>query len=577
MKTKLSSSPFSIGAIAFIIVITLGFRLYNSDLNPNKTLNVLTWDALGYYLYLPATFIYEDITELKWYPAIEAEYGASGGGNLYQANLQESGNYVFKYLGGVAIMESPFFFTAHIFAKNTSFPADGFSKPYQYGIAFGAIFYAILALILLRKILLRFFDDRTTALTLLLLTLASNWVQYIAVDGALSHSYIFPLYVLIIYLTMVWHDQPKLYLAMVIGFVIGLATICRPTELIMVFIPLFWNTHTREETKQKWSLVTRHKGHVIAAMVFGLIGILPQLLYWFHSTGDLIYNVGSKWSFLSPFFRVLFGWEKGWFIYTPVTVFFVAGLFFSRSYPFKKSVSIFCLLNIWIIISWFHWRYGASYSTRALVQSYPVFALGLGALISRVFRKKWQPYLLVIALTLIFINLFQTWQYDEDILHSDHMNRQYYGKIFLNPRPSALEMSLLDTRDWVKKEDRLTRETIYQSASEFSWQSPVKIHLIDHLPNTDSREHWLKFRLELKTDGIPAGGFIKTSVDNGLTQPLMSRIRLNRPLYKPGNWNDYSFYVKLPPDTDKSILNVHLEGSGTDKVDCRNFYIEYLF
>ncbi len=577
MKTKHLASPFSLGAICFIIIISLGFRLYNSDLHPDKSLNVLTWDALGYYIYLPATFIYGDITELEWYSKIEKEYGASGGGELYQANLQESGKYVFKYLGGVAIMESPFFFAAHMYAKNSSFPADGFSKPYQYGIAFGAIFYAVFALFLLRKILLRFFDDRTTAFTLLLLTLASNWVQYIAVDGALSHSYIFPLYVLIIYLSMVWHENPKLYIAMAIGLIIGLATICRPTELIMVFIPFFWNTHTKEQASKKWIQVKSHKWHVLAAMIFGLLGILPQLLYWFYSTGDFIHNVGSKWSFLSPFFRVLFGWEKGWFIYTPVTILFVAGLFFSRSYPFKKSVIIFCLFNIWIIISWFHWRYGASYSTRALVQSYPVFALGLAALISWVIQKKWQPYLWVVALTLIFINLFQTWQYDEDILHSDHMNRRYYGKIFLDPKPSALEMSLLDTKYWVKNEDRLNHKTIYQSQNPFPWQSTIEIPLNNRIHNIPLREHWLKIQLSLKCSEIPAGVFIKSLIEKGSGLPITSSIRLYRPLYKAGEWNEYSFYLNLPENTQNTLLNVGLEGMGNNTFYCKNFYVEYLF
>lgn len=577
MKTQNPPAPYSIGAIILIIVISLGFRFYNSDLNSHKTLNVLTWDALGYYIYLPATFIYSDITELKWYPEVEKKYGASGGGDLYQADLQESGKYVFKYLGGVAIMESPFFFLAHIYAKNSSFPADGFSKPYQYGIAFGALFYAALALFLLRKILLRFFDDKSTALTLLLLTLASNWVQYIAVDGALSHSYIFPLYVLLIYLTIAWHEKPKLYLAMAIGFVIGLATICRPTELIMFFIPLFWNTHTKKTATKKWLLVKEHRWHVLAAMIFGLIGILPQLLYWFYSTGDFVHNVGSKWSFLSPFFRVLIGWEKGWFIYTPITILFVAGLFFVKSFPFKKAVIIFCLLNIWIIISWYHWRYGASYSTRALVQSYPVFALGLGALVDWFFRKKKHPYLLLGAFVLIIINLFQTWQYDEDILHADHMNRQYYGKIFLNPKPSPLEMSLLDTKDWVKNENLLDKTIIFHSKTDFPWESLLEIPLNDHIQVFTPKGHWLKFRLELKIDRIPAGGFIKTSVDNGLEPPVTSRIRLNRPLYESGQWNEYSFYVKLPENADLSILTVDLEDFGNKKVNCRNFYVEYLF
>jgi len=61
--------------------------------------------------------------------------------------------------------------------------------------------------------------------------------------------------------------------------------------------------------------------------------------------------------FLNPWFRVLFGPEKGWFLYTPISIMMLAGLFLIKKYPFQKSVITFCLLNIWIIIAWSDWRY----------------------------------------------------------------------------------------------------------------------------------------------------------------------------------------------------------------------------
>jgi hypothetical protein len=97
--------------------------------------------------------------------------------------------------------------------------------------------------------------------------------------------------------------------------------------------------------------------------------------------------MGSKWYFLFPFFRVLFGFENGWFVYTPITILFVLGFFFIKEYPFRKAVIAFCLLNIWIIISWSDWKYRGTYSTRALVQSYPVFAFPLTAIITKILSK----------------------------------------------------------------------------------------------------------------------------------------------------------------------------------------------
>ena len=374
----------SLIACGIICIVLLQYRV--DTIPEDKPLNVTQWDAFGYYMYLPAICIYHDYKKLDWLTEADKKYHVTGGDG-WQAQKEANGNYVFKYLGGVAIMELPFFYIGHMVTKNYGYPADGFSPPYMYALAFGIIFYCMLGLLLLRYVLLRYFKDSTVAVTLLLLCLATNFIQYVAVDNGLSHAYIFPLYVLVIYTTLKWHRRPRIGWALLTGYIIGLATISRPTEAIMLFIPLMWQMQSREAAREKWQLVKTHSSHIAAVAVGGVLGILPQLVYWKLSSGHLIYDVGSKWQFLTPWFRVLFGWEKGWFIYTPVTIFFIAGMFFMKRFPFRKSVLWFCLLNIWIIIAWDDWRYGGTYSTRALMQSYPVFALPLAAFTEYVRQK----------------------------------------------------------------------------------------------------------------------------------------------------------------------------------------------
>ncbi|MCK5776662.1 MAG: glycosyltransferase family 39 protein, partial [Bacteroidales bacterium] len=315
---------YSLLACCVVSIILLQYRVSHSDIRSDIPLKVTTWDAFGYYMYLPSIFIYQDITDLKWLPEVDSKYSVTGG-KVYQAEKNENGDYVFKYLIGVSIMESPFFLLGHLIAENTKHEADGFSPPYQYAIAFGAVIFCILAIFLLRTLLLRFFSDRSTAISLVLLVTATNLIQYVSIDSGMSHSYIFPLYVIVIYTTIKWHSKPSILWASLTGLTIGLATICRPTEAIMLFIPLLWNTQTKEVSKAKWNQVKKYKIHILYAVIFGFIGILPQLIYWKIASGSFIYNVGSKWVFLNPFFRVLFGWESGWFIYTPITIFFILG------------------------------------------------------------------------------------------------------------------------------------------------------------------------------------------------------------------------------------------------------------
>jgi len=560
---------YSLIACCIISIVLLQYRLSYSGLESKYDLKVTTWDALGYYMYLPGIFIYHDVTSLKWFPEMDKKYSLSGG-KFYQANIYKDNKFVFKYLGGVAILETPLFLIGHGIAKTFHYEADGFSAPYQYAIAFGVLLYGLLALFLLRTILLRYFSDHTTAITLLLLMLATNIIQYVAIDSAQSHGFIFPLYALIVYLTIRWHEKPGVLLASVIGYTIGLAAICRPTEAIMICIPLLWGTETKESAKKKWELVKMHKNHIYLALVLLFLGVLPQLIYWQIATGFFIYDVGSKWVFLNPFFRVLVGWEKGWFIYTPVTVFFIAGLFYLNSYPFKKSVLWFCLLNIYIVISWFDWRYGGSYSTRALSQSYPVFALPLAAYIEKISQKKWRFIFLALGLYLTGVNLFQLVQYNKRILHYDQMNRTYYGRIYLNPDPTPLDLSTLDTNEYLGNENRYKKELVASADTALRLQANgnkmlllLATRLSPKTGGSSASDAWIKIEAEIKVSKGFWDSFLTSELQTkGFAKRKRNCVRLFSEISKEGERNTYAFYIHLPNPADTSNLGIYVQSGG---------------
>jgi len=550
-KTIRSSSLWSCLAI-LAVALFIRFSYFTND--SRNGYNATTWDALGYYMYLPGYLIYDDVTELKWFPAIDAKYHVSGG-TLYQATPLEKGGYAFKYLGGVAIMELPFFYIGHTVAYFADVPQDGFSWPYQYAIIFGAIFWFFIGCLILRKVLLRFYSETITVLTLLLICLASNILQYVSVDGAMSHVYIFPLYAVVLWLTIRWHETPKKHLALSIGLVAGLAIISRPTELIIIFIPILWSLESSGKLKSKWALVKANRSHVFWAVGGGFIGILPQLLYWKQATGSWIYDVGSKWYFLNPWFRVLFGFEKGWFIYTPIAIFMVLGLFFLKGKPFRRSVITFCLLNLWIIMAWSDWRYGASYSTRALTQSYPVFALALAAFLERTFVhwKRW----IVLALGTYFVgvNLFQIWQYNALILHYDHMNAAYYKAIYLDADPTPLDYSLLDTDEMPDNFSALqqvaTGSSFFRN-TEARMGTPLMLYVLP----VSSRERWLQTRLHiLPANGIKTGQLIIHCFSRGKDIKTKS-FRLAVPQVRDGGEMKYENFVALPEGTDSLTLKI---------------------
>jgi hypothetical protein len=542
----------------------IGFRLNYPGINSGIPLRVTTWDALGYYMYLPATFIYHDLRELNWFNEIDNKYNLSGG-YFYQAQKAGNGNYFFKYLGGVALMEMPAFFTAHALTFITGHPPDGFSMPYQYSIVILVLAMNILALFFLRKVLLKYFNDSVTALALLLLLLASNYLQYVSIESAMSHAFIFPLYVGLIHSTLKWHERPSRFWASATGMIIGLAAISRPTEIIMVFIPLLWGMENREAAKSKWIMVGKHKSHIVYAMIFGFIAVLPQLIYWKYTTGSFIFDVGSKWDFLSPHFRVLFGFEKGWFIYTPVAILFIYGLFFIRKFPFRKAVITFCLLNIYIIISWHDWRYGASYSCRALVQSYPVLALALGAFIQHTWNRRMRYLIGGIGFYLIIVNLFQIDQYSKGIIHYDDMNRKYYGRIYLDPNPAPLDMSLLDTDEILDDPGDYERKNLFFSdSSVYFEEQPYHIkHIfqgpVKEIKSNSPGENWIGISASILTIYGISCAHLYTDVISGDSIKQL-KLRLFSPISKQGSVTKYAGYVYIPDEFESFSIRVYIKG-----------------
>ncbi|HEY9114586.1 MAG TPA: hypothetical protein VIN10_07785, partial [Bacteroidales bacterium] len=92
---------------------------------------VLSWDVFGYYLYLPANYIYYDpaLQNTTWLDELIRQYEPTS--SLYQLYPMAEGKMLIKYTSGIAILTLPFFLLAHFLAPLFGFPADGLSMPYQ--------------------------------------------------------------------------------------------------------------------------------------------------------------------------------------------------------------------------------------------------------------------------------------------------------------------------------------------------------------------------------------------------------------------------------------------------------------
>ena len=416
----------------------------------------ISWDVSGYYYYLPAAFIYKDLKHLSFKDQIQQQYHPSG--DFQQAFVHSNGNYVFKYSCGQALLYTPFFFIAHAYASmSDQFPADGFSLPYQFMIGFGSLLVAFLGLFILRRVLLKFFSDQTTAFTLILLVFGTNYLEYASITGAMSHNYLFTLYCILLSLTIGFYEKPSALKAIGIGLVIGFAALVRPTEIICALIPLLWGLQTPLKASLSEKLVFFKKNALLlslAVLTCGLVGSL-QLIYWKAVAGDwIVYSYQDQgFSWLRPhLFNGLLSYRSGWLLYTPMMIFALLGFkHLSKHWnALYLSLLIYTGLFIYITFAWDIWWYGGSLGQRAMVQAYPVLAFPLAAFVDSALKTKiWKYIFGFIALLFIYLNLWWTHQaHWGGLFMVEQMNRAYFWDVLGRfKEPGGESLKLLDTNE----------------------------------------------------------------------------------------------------------------------------------
>jgi len=455
--------------------------------------HALSWDVFGYCLYLPAAFIHEDpaLKDHAWLDEVMEKYEPSA--TLYQLVDGPDGARVIKYSSGMALAYAPWFFTAHVFAPPLGYPADGFSLPYQYAITYGMLAWALLGIFLFRRVLLHFFSEGWTAALLMLVVLGTNFLHLAALDGTLlTHPFLFTLYTGLLLATIRWHEKPSWQAAIALGATAGWITLVRPNEGVCVLLPLLWANS--DGLAAKWRLVRAHVLHAVLAAIAFVVMASPQLLYWKSVTGEWLFysylNPGEGFDFASPYiWDYLFSWRKGWFIYTPLALLMVGGLLmlWQRARHLFWPIAVFFALNLYITSSWTCWWYaGGSFSARSMMPMYALLALPLGFLLNRLSSSIWRKPAIAILGFIVALNLFQTWQWNANIITKDRMTGAYYAAIFGRTSiPSNAEELLLVQRSITGEEQlidvsRYTRHIAYRNT--FDDQPDSVFTLMDEVP-----------------------------------------------------------------------------------------------
>ncbi len=441
--------------ISCLVIILAGF-VYYPKYQQSQTEATLSWDVSGYYMYLPALFIYQDLKNCSFRDDIIEKYHPTH--DFHQAFEHSSGNYVMKHSCGQALQYLPFFGIAHFWASNsTKYEADGFSFPYQFLISIGSLLVALLGLFFLRRLLLLYFEDWIVALTLLCIVLGTNYLDYSAINGAMTHNNLFTIYTLIIYTTFFFYKKPTYAKGMIIGGLIGLAALTRPIEIISCIIPIAWgvNLFSKAQIEKRFSFIMSILPKAFLAIISCLAIGFIQLLYWKYVTDEwIVYSYQSfGFSWLHPhIFNGLFSYKSGWLVYTPLMIFGLIG--FIPLYKYHRSIwgasIVFIIIFIYIVFAWDIWWYGGSLGQRTMVQAYPVLAFPLASFILWIRASNIWYKVTVSTLLLIFIysNLWFTHQaHRGGLLHAGQMTNAYFWKVLGKYEKQQNDLKLLDTNE----------------------------------------------------------------------------------------------------------------------------------
>ena len=337
---------------------------------------------------------------------------------------------------GVAFMYYPFFQTAHLLSPLLGYENDGFTAPYSTALIISSILYALMGMFFLRKVLLYSYNDIITSITLLIIGLSTNLFWYTTKEAPMSHSYSFALFCIFIFLTDRWYQKPNYTRSVFLGLTLGLIILIRPTNIIIVLYFLLYGIIKSKDFKNRFITYLSNYKQIILISICILLVWIPQLLYWKSVTNQFFfysYSDNESFFFANPkIINVLFGFRKGWLLYTPSMIFSLIGIFLLKNTKYFWAILSFTLVNIYIISSWWCWWYGGGFGMRPFIESYALLAIPLAAYLNWIVaQKKVYKIMLIIATSIIVAqSTFHIIQYHYKTIHYESMTRKAYFDSF---------------------------------------------------------------------------------------------------------------------------------------------------
>ncbi len=514
--------PARTALLAILITVTwtnFGLKFWKE---PDR---IMVWDVKVFYVYLPATIIYKDLS-LEFIVDKKPELG--------EIMFQEKGPKGMFYIQatyGLSLLYSPFFLGAHAYSTLTGSEPNGYSPPYKLALIISCIFYLAIGSYFFMKFLLRYFSQWVTAITMVVIVLGTNLFYYSTYEAPMSHAYNFSLIAVFLYFTPIWYDKINARNTIIMGLLLGLIALVRPVNFIIILFFVLYGVHNRETFRERILLLLRSYGWILLMIAAFFLVWIPQFIYWKFISGSYYFYSYSdqRFYFNNPqVISSLFSYRKGLFVYIPLIAFAFVGIpFLFRKYKgLILPVAVFTAINVYVLSSWCFWWFGGGFGPRSYIDTYAIMAIPFAAITAWILNRRWWaavPYILMVA-TLVWFNLFQTKQYFNGAINWMGMTKEAYWDSFLRRYPSSEFWGMLRfpdpalARKGIYYEGDLTIDELYPKKKEINKSNdPAVIHdaeMEKHIRALEryirSDKKWFKQMQEkAKRDNIPVDTAIR--------------------------------------------------------------------
>jgi hypothetical protein len=421
-------------------------------------------DGVGYYAYARAPLIQHNLRfEEDWRRAnlYFSQSRTLSNGQLRPDEYTETGYVSNLFSIGPALLWAPFLLAAHAMvlvadALGAHIPADGFSSPYLWGMAFGTAFYGFLGLLFSYSLARKYVEERWAFLATIGVWGASSLPVYMYFNPAWSHAHSTFTVALFIWYWERTRGCRTLLQWILLGLIAGLMIDVYFINGVFLMLPLieslmaYWYSYKAKDYRASGPLLAGN----ISFLVATILAFMPTLITRYIIFGGFL-RFGSytvlPWDWTAPNWRsVLFSSEHGLFSWTPILALAIAGLFLAT----RAARSLALLLALaatgfyYVISSYPFWHGMASFGNRFFISLTPIFIFGLALLFQRFagfFRSSSRAFAATSLLLFLLIlwNLGFIFQWGAHLISPRgpvSFSQVAYNQLFVVPRQISADL-----------------------------------------------------------------------------------------------------------------------------------------